>query len=283
MNNTPSPLITIIIAVFNGVDTLQQSIDSVIQQTYPNKELIIIDGGSKDGTVDLLKKNSDTISYWISEPDRGIYNAWNKGLKKANGDWITFLGSDDYFCDEHVLETMSADLQKISSDVRLAYAQIMLLGSDGVDLFPIGEPWNDVKRRFMRGECLPHPGMMHRRNMFEKNGQFDESFRIGGDYELMLRELKTADAVFIPNLISVSMRPGGISNSPSNTIEVLRDVKRARIKHSQSWPHFFWFKAAIRVYIRLIFWKFIGERKTRKLLDLARRISGLPPYWTKTQ
>ena len=97
MKNKSLPLITIIIAVFNGAKTLQQCIDSVAQQSYPNKELIIIDGGSKDGTLDLLKANSEKIDYWVSETDNGIYNAWNKGLAQANGDWICFLGADDFF------------------------------------------------------------------------------------------------------------------------------------------------------------------------------------------
>lgn len=97
-------MISIIVAVFNGKITLQHCIDSVAQQTYPNKELIIIDGGSKDGTVNLLEENRNKISYWISEPDRGIYNAWNKGLEQTTGKWIIFLGADDYLWDVRVLE-----------------------------------------------------------------------------------------------------------------------------------------------------------------------------------
>ena len=78
------PSISVIVAVLNGAKTLQRCIDSVAQQTYPNKELIIIDGGSQDGTVDILKANQGKITSWISEPDRGIYSAWNKGLAKEN-------------------------------------------------------------------------------------------------------------------------------------------------------------------------------------------------------
>jgi glycosyltransferase involved in cell wall biosynthesis len=97
MNNESAPLISIIVAVFNGAKTLQQCIDSVILQTYPNRELIIIDGGSKDGTVDLLKANSKQISYWISEPDHGVYNAWNKGLSQAKGDRMIIFGMHRYW------------------------------------------------------------------------------------------------------------------------------------------------------------------------------------------
>lgn len=281
MNHKSSPLISIIIAVFNGVKTLQQCIDSVVQQGYANKELIIIDGGSKDGTVDLLKSNSSHISYWISEPDRGIYHAWNKALSHAKGDWICFLGVDDYFWNNHVLEHMSDALQSVSPDVRLAYAQIMLLDANGESLFAIGEPWEKIRDRFKQGLCLPHPGLMHRRSLFEQNGNFDESFRIAGDYELMLRELKTAEAVFIPDIITVAMRVGGISSNPANSLLSLKEIRLAQRMHGQYSPSLFWLRAMIRIYIRLLLWNSLGEKKARKFLDLGRRIKGLPVYWSR--
>lgn len=281
MSHKSSPLISIIIAVFNGAKTLQQCIDSVVQQGYINKELIIIDGGSKDGTVDLLKSNSAYISYWISEPDRGIYHAWNKALSQAKGDWICFLGVDDYFWDDQVLERMSDALQNVPPDVRLAYAQIMLLDAKGESLFTTGEPWEKIKRRFKQGSCLPHPGLMHRRGLFEQNGNYDESFRIAGDYELMLRELKTAEAVFIPDIITIAMRAGGISSNPANSLLTLKEIRLAQRMHGQYFPSLFWLCAMIRVSMRLLLWNSIGEKKARKLLDLGRRIKGLPAYWTK--
>ena len=98
-----APLISVVTAVFNCKSTLQQCLDSVAQQTYAHIELIVIDGGSTDGTVELIQANAQRIAYWISEPDRGIYNAWNKALAKATGDWICFLGTDDYLLDAQVM------------------------------------------------------------------------------------------------------------------------------------------------------------------------------------
>ena len=120
MNNQSTPLISVIIAVFNGVKTLQQCINSVIQQNYKNIELIVIDGGSSDGTIDLLVLNSRDITYWISEADRGIYNAWNKALEQAHGDWICFLGADDFLWDEQVLVRMVSELILIPPVIRVA-------------------------------------------------------------------------------------------------------------------------------------------------------------------
>jgi glycosyltransferase involved in cell wall biosynthesis len=281
MSHESSPLISVIVAVFNGVKTLQQCIDSVAQQTYPNKELIIIDGGSKDGSVDLLETNSGKISYWISEPDCGIYNAWNKGLAQAHGVWICFLGADDYFRDALVLERLTAHLVTIPPNIRVAYGQIMLLNDDGENLYPIGEPWEMVKERFKQVMCVPHPGLMHRRSFFEQHGNFDESFSIAGDYELLLRELKLADAFFIPNIITVAMQQGGISSDPENSLVQLREVRRAQRIHGQYLPGWLWLLSMARVYMRLFLWRVFGEKLARKALDFGRRMMGLPPCWTK--
>lgn len=280
--NDASPLISIIVAVFNGAKTLQQCIDSVSQQTYPNKELIIIDGGSNDGTVELLKVNNQQIHAWISEPDQGIYSAWNKGLAIANGEWICFLGSDDYFWGTNVLERMSRHLETLPTDIRVVYGQIMLLNSKNEELYLYGEPWKNIKKRFKQLMSIPHLGTLHQRSLFEQNGHFNESFRIAGDYELLLRELKTANAEFIPDLITVAMRQGGISSNPQNSLLQLNEVRRGQHMQGLKLPGLSWLMAIIRVYIRLVLWRLVGEKGTRKALDLGRRMLGLPTFWTRT-
>lgn len=282
MKSTFPPKISVIVAVYNGAKTLQQCIDSVAQQSYQNVELIVIDGGSKDGTVELLKANQEKINYWVSEPDRGIYNAWNKALSHASGDWVCFLGSDDFFWDVKVLERMVAALSELSPDVRVAYGQIMLLDQYGQSLYPVGEPWERVKEEFKQVMSIPHPGSMHRRSLFLENGYFDELFRIAGDYELLLRELKSADAAFVPGLIVVGMRHGGVSSDPQNLINSLREVRRAQRMHGQNFPGLIWLTAIVRVYLRFIMWRVLGEKTTRKLLDAGRRLMKQPPIWTRT-
>jgi glycosyltransferase involved in cell wall biosynthesis len=282
MTSAAKPKISVIIAVFNGAKTLQQCLDSVLTQSYSNVELIVIDGGSTDGTVDLLNQNQASISYWISEPDEGIYSAWNKGLEKITGDWICFLGADDYFWDERVLEKMANALRELPLDVRVAYGQIMLLNQDGLDLYAIGDPWEGVRNRFKQIMCIPHPGLMHRRSLFRAHGRFDESFSIAGDYELLLRELKSANAVFVPGLILTGMRQGGISSDPKGAIKSLFEARRAQRMHGQKLPGWIWLAAVTRVYLRLFLWQILGERAARKILDLGRRLLGQQPIWTRT-
>ena len=281
MAHQSSPIITIIVAVYNGIETLQQCIDSVANQTYSNTQLIIIDGGSKDGTIDLLKVNQHKISYWVTEPDKGIYNAWNKGLIHARGDWICFLGADDYFWDNRVLEGVVGTLSGLSNDINVAYGQVMLITKDDKPLYKVGKSWDQMKRLFTKSMSIPHPGLMHRNSLFIKNGNFDESFRIVGDYELLLRELKTNDASFIPIVIT-GVRQGGVSCNSGHSLTLLKEVRRAQIKHGFYMPSALLLLAFFRLLIRKIVWYSLGESRARKLLDFGRRIIGLPEYWTKT-
>lgn len=227
------PLISVIVAVFNGSKSLQRCIDSVASQTYPNKELIVIDGGSTDGTVDILNSNDDKITYWESERDRGIYHAFNKALVYAKGDWVYFLGSDDYLWDVQSLSNIAQTLENIEDpNVRLVYGKVAIVLQSGDILQLINKPWNQVKDLFLQGCYICHQGIFQHKSLFEKHGQFDESFLISGDYELLLRELKLRDSqpLFIPDITVAAMQIGGFSSSPQHRISILQEYARARKK-----------------------------------------------------
>lgn len=281
MNIEPAPFISIIVAVYNGRSTIQQCINSVAQQTYLYKELIVIDGGSIDGTVELIKGNSSHLNYWISEPDRGIYNAWNKGLAQAKGGWICFLGADDYFWDDTVLERMASQLATLPVSIRVAYGQIALVDANGEVIRKVGEPWKLAKKCFNQFMCIPHVGTMHRSELFERHGKFDETFRIAGDYELLLRELKTGDAAFIPNIIVAGQRLGGISTDTTYYLPSLQETWRAQRMSGKLLPSKYLINKIAIEYFRRLLWMVCGEKLARKLLDLRRRSKGLPPHWTK--
>ena len=226
---TPHPLISVIVAVYNNNKTLQRCIDSVSDQTYPNKELIIIDGGSTDGTIDILKVNRNKITCWMSEPDSGIYNAWNKALDHVNGDWIYFLGSDDYLWKNTVFEELIPHLIRAESqDILIVYGQVARVTEDNKICCVDGCSWEYTWRAIViNGICtFTHQGMFHHRNFFETYGKFDESFRIAGDYELLVRAFKKGGAaIFIDGLIVAGMQTGGIT---SNCSELVKETARAR-------------------------------------------------------
>lgn len=277
------PLISVIVAVYNGVATLQQCIDSIASQTFEDVELIVIDGGSTDGTIDLMAANVSKMDYWISEPDKGIYNAWNKALCHVRGEWICFLGADDYLWSSDALAQMAKVLKTLPSSTQLAYGRVMLLGLDDMPLYMIGEPYNLKPQQHVDVMGLPpHPGLMHRCVVFEERGGFDESFRIAGDTELLLRELQRSSPCFVPNLTIAGMRQGGISSRPSNVLKSLQELRRIQRKHGIYWPGVTLTLARLRASVRWIVWRVMGERFTRQALDFGRKVSGKAAYWTRT-
>lgn len=173
--------ITIITASYNAKKTIRQTIESVASQTYPNIEYVVIDGGSNDGTVDILREYTDKISFWTSEADSGIYDAFNKGVTHATGDFIQFLGADDCLVDDKIIEIVADELAD-GIDVLSATAwavdersglQHHLTNAHAVD-----------KKNF-NGMMIPHPGMFVRKKILEKY-PFDISYKIAADYLFFL-------------------------------------------------------------------------------------------------
>ncbi|HEX6725793.1 MAG TPA: glycosyltransferase family 2 protein [Nitrospira sp.] len=265
------PLISVVVAMFNAVATLDRCINSVARQTYPYKELIIIDGGSKDGTVELLEANSQKISYWISEPDGGIYHAWNKALKVVRGEWIYFLGADDYFVDEHALARVAPYLQGGRTDARVVYGRVHLVKADGSIIGTFGEAWN--RKQFFQLMTLPHQGVFHHRSLFSVHGDFNEEFRIAGDYELLLRELKSHDPVFIPDGTIAAMQFGGMSSDGRLGLETLREIKRARNLNGVTMVAPLWRWALVKAYVRRFLSRLFGKTWTRVMVNGYRRLT----------
>jgi glycosyltransferase involved in cell wall biosynthesis len=278
-----SPKITIIVVTFNGGRTLQHCIDCITSQTRAPADLVIIDGGSTDGSVEIIRANRGKISEWVSERDRGIYHAWNKGVARAVGDWMCFLGADDYLHDPHVLERMSVHLAAAAHAPRIVYGQVSVVDANGREIDRLGMPWAGARGRFMSGTyCLPTPGVLFHRGLFQEHGPFDESFSVAGDYEFLLRELKTSEPCYVAEIVVTDMQHGGVSSRPESTLVSLREMRAARVKHGLPAFNLRYFAALLRVRVRLILWRALGERAARRMLDWGRRIMGKQPYWTKT-
>lgn len=171
---------SIVIVSFNRVKVLEQAISSVVNQTYKNFELIVIDGGSTDGTVEILKKYDEKIAYWVSEKDNGIYHAMNKAVAHATGDYIEFLGSDDCFCSENVLQNV-ADEMKNDTDIFSGCTWFVYEGQQ----FPYKNDFAREKKNYSGG-MIPHAGMFSKLELL-KRFPFDESYKIAGDYKFFLQ------------------------------------------------------------------------------------------------
>ncbi len=200
-----SPIISVITVVYNGEKYLEQTIQSVCNQTYPNIEYIVIDGGSTDGTLEIIKQYQSHIAYWVSEPDQGIYDAMNKGIQKATGAWLHLLNADDYYYDEQALTRAVAQLQ---SD-RTNYFSMILE-------FPEGRR-RDYKFPFQHWKLyisafLPHPALIVSKQQYQQVGLYDSSLKVAADHDLILRLLQVYPANDC-DLKLVVMRQAGFSGT----------------------------------------------------------------------
>lgn len=174
-DNTKLSIITI---NYNNRDGLRKTIESVVSQTCLDFEYVVIDGGSTDGSVDVIKEHADRIDYWVSEKDNGIYHAMNKGVKAAHGEYTLFLNSGDYLCDDYVI----ANVFKHDLNADIVCGNIFNDKGGGMNA-----PEKVTMEYFLLG-CLPHPSSFIRRDLFRVH-PYDERYEIGGDWEFFLFHL----------------------------------------------------------------------------------------------
>ena len=205
-------LITIITAVYNNKACIGTSLESVAAQTYPHIEHIVIDGGSADGTLDIIESRRRRIARLVSEPDKGIYDALNKGIRLATGDVIGFLHSDDVYENNSVIEKVASLIS--ANPVDSCYGDLLYVNKN--NLSKIVRYWRSGQYReglFLGGWMPPHPTFFVRRGVYEKYGVFNPALGSAADYELMLRFLvkHKISTAYIPEVL-VRMRTGGASN-----------------------------------------------------------------------
>jgi len=203
--------ISIITATLNSAHTIKSCLASLKSQTYQS-EHIIIDGGSTDGTIEILHQESQKDALIVSEPDRGLYDALNKGIQSASGDVIGFLHADDVFADCDVLTVVAALFE--NRDIASCYGDLVYVRADNTkQVVRYWQSYEFDKRRFYYGWMPPHPTFFVRRSVYQKYGGFNLELGTSADYELMLRFLLKYGITcgYIPRIL-VKMRTGGVSN-----------------------------------------------------------------------
>lgn len=240
--------ISIITVCLNSVGTIEDTIRSILSQDYEDIEYIIVDGGSSDGTLDILTKYQSRISRCISEPDSGIYDAMNKGIKLSSGDIVATLNADDVYADETIVGQMVEFMQ--SNGLDAGYGDIVYIDQNNNDhITRFWKPGEYKRGAFYYGWVIPHPAFFCRKQVFERFGYFNDKLQIAADFELMLRfiEKHRIKVGYLPKVI-VKMRAGGKAN-------VLRGIIRGnweiigsfRLNNLRLSPWFFVHKPVMKI------------------------------------
>lgn len=238
--------ISLITATYNSAATLRDTFDSVLMQTHDDIEYWVIDGGSKDNTICIIKEYEPKFNgrmLWISEPDNGIYDAMNKGISMASGDIVGILNSDDFFFDKNVLEEINNAFTKCDTDC--IFGNLVYVDADNTDIVQRIWKGSEYKEgRFKYGWVPAHPTFYVRRECYEKYGCYDLSYQVSADFELMMRFLaKYKIKSYYLDKYIVRMRAGGESNGSLKNIllgnhNIMRAFKENRVAAAPLYPVF---------------------------------------------
>jgi glycosyltransferase len=241
--------ISLITACYNSASTIEDTIRSVLAQDHPDVEYIIIDGGSTDGTMQVVERYRDRLSAIVSEKDKGIYDALNKGISRATGELVGLLHSDDFYADEKVISKVAELAAQRKCDS--VYADLQYV--DRNDTSRVIRYWRSGEYReglFRKGWMPPHPTFFLKKKCYEKFGDFDLRLHSAADYELMLRMLERykVSTAYLPEVI-VKMRVGGKSNvTLMNRIKANREDRMAwALNGLQPGPFTFLFKPLSKI------------------------------------
>lgn len=204
--------LSIITINYNHIKGLRQTIESVVSQCCQDFEYIIIDGGSTDGSRELIEQYQEHLSYWCSEPDKGVYNAMNKGIVQAHGDYLLFLNSGDYLCDKDALSKVFS--QEHKSDLLVGY--IYRHREKGLYIDK-GFDTSDITIRHLLRNSLPHQATFIRRELFDKYGLYDETLKVVADWKFFAQCIILHNVSIENLLIPITVyEEGGISDHPEN-------------------------------------------------------------------
>lgn len=225
------PIITIITSTYNVASDLHWTIDSIRNQSYPNLQWIIADGNSTDGTIEILKEHDDIIDYWFSEPDTGIYDAWNKALEYIKGDWVQFIGAGDELYENNTVEKVATHLKDAYPKYDLAYGQVMHISEkERKKLYISGEPWEKYCGQwstYVRPEIPDHPSIYHHRRLFDRY-DFNSNFKISADSLFILEVLQNNNEMLFMNIIVDKFVAGGVSDRYESYPIIYTEMQYAR-------------------------------------------------------
>jgi len=276
------PLVSIITATLDAAEQFRHTLRSIEEQTGASFEWIVIDGGSRDGTVELLRQYQARIAHWRSEPDAGIYDAWNKGCAIARGEWFLFLGAGDELASPDALAEASIRLRQAHPAYDLVYGRLRYVSPVGRRVLEeVGVPWSELESQWDSGRPAlpPQSAIFHHRSLFTGGGRFDASYRIAGDVHFLLRYAMCKPLLYFPVTV-VLVATQGMSMNLHRAAELTGEIRRLNRELGIVAPFGHRVANGLLVGAKVIAGRLpvpIGNR----IADLYRRLRGRPERWSE--
>ena len=274
---TNSPRFTVVTSTFNCAEALEKTAQSIRAQNYPDIQWIIIDGASNDATLETISSNSDVINNWMSEPDKGIYDAWNKSASLIDGEWVLFMGAGDRFQSNEVLSKLCTRLAELPEDCVLFYGNVQIEKPDGTPRYVSRKPDLDYWE-FGRPALPHHQGVFSHRSLFEKKEPFDSSYNIAGDSKFLLRALQCNNAIHL-DITVARMVDDGVSNTYRHIHFTQQEINRLCRELSISVPLSQRVVSTLNRVFYYVAYRFLPAtvaKGMQKTMDRFRRMTGTP-------
>ena len=268
---TTEPCITVVTSTLNCADGLAATAASLRSQTWHAAQWVVADGGSTDATLSVIRRNADIIGDWYSEPDKGIYDAWNKACHLIRGEWVLFLGAGDVFTQPSTLASVAAHLAQMAPEIDFLYGNVVQAKGRQV-LYRYAEV-DLMDWQLCRPAVPAHQGVFHRARLFRSEAPFDATYRIAGDTKLMLQHMRVANTRYV-DLDIATMEAGGVSSHPASALKVMREVLRLEAELGYRIPPIPRALYIARTHTKALLARLVGAAAVDSLIRAKQRLIG---------
>ena len=273
-SDEPSPLVSVVIATYNVADALELTIRSILKQDFKSFEVVVADGASQDRTVSLLQSMDERVVHWTSQPDKGIYDAFNKACRMVRGEWILFLGAGDLLNDDKVLARFASAAAQVDSSTEIIYGKVQVTDPHYNQVELLNRPWSEMEGRWRGGRpMIPHhQGVFHRRCLLSGESPFDTTYRTAADSKVVFRSMARISPVFMDSVVALATE-GGESTTFRNYLRTATEIIRVNqeLNHGHYLLQGIYYFKILGTYLA---YRLGGERLARFSIAAYRALQG---------
>lgn len=266
------PLVSVVMATYNAADALDLTIESILKQDFKSFEIVVVDGASKDRTVSLLQSMDQQVVRWMSEPDKGIYDAFNKACRLVRGEWILFMGAGDLLYDEMVLARFASAASQVDCSTEIIYGRVQVTDPDYNNIELLNRPWSEMEGQWRGGRpMIPHhQGVFHRQRLLSGDNPFDTTYRLAADSKLVFQSMDRIAPVFMDSVVAFATE-GGMTTNFRNLLRAASEIIRVNqeLRHGHYVLQGIYYCKILSTHLA---YRLGGEKMARLSIALYRRL-----------